>query len=471
MNKRHIFVNNLIYAFAAQGASLLLSVLMSLVVPKILGLEEFSFWQLFIFYSTYVGFSHFGLADGIYLRYGGAHYEELDKSLLGSQFWLMVLWQMLLAVMLISLSLLFISDSRRVFVLSCTAVFMVLNNSAWFLGCIFQAVNDTKLFSLSVLIDKFFFIIAVLLLIFIRPDNFKVFVTLFVVSKTTALAYCCVKGREIIFASLIPFNDAVKAAMGNIGIGINLMFANIASMLIIGGGRFIVDARWGIRAFGKFSFAVSLTMFFLQFISQVAMVLFPALRRNTRDEQVKIYVLSRHLLSCLLCGVLLAYIPVKMLLNWWLPQYAESFSYLAILLPLCVFDGKMQMLGNTYLKVLRKERALLKINVAAMAASLALSVLGAYVVKDIYFIVFAMLFAIAFRSCIAERYLARLMNLDMGLTFAAECALSITFIVAVNLLPSYLSLYVYASVYAAYLWTERGYIMQAARYAKRVARG
>lgn len=67
MNKKSL-IRNLIYAFSAQGISLILSVLMSMIVPKLLGVEDYSYWQLFIFYIGYVGFSHFGLTDGIYLR-------------------------------------------------------------------------------------------------------------------------------------------------------------------------------------------------------------------------------------------------------------------------------------------------------------------------------------------------------------------------------------------------------------------
>ena len=46
----------------------------------------------------------------------------------------------------------------------------------------------------------------------------------------------------------------------------------------------------------------------------------------------------------------------------WLPQYAESLRYMVILLPICIFDGKMSLLCNTYLKVLRKERQLFYFN-------------------------------------------------------------------------------------------------------------
>ena len=78
MKNRAKFLSNLKFAFTAQLVSLTLSILLSLVAPKILGVEMYSFWQLFIFYTTYVNIFHFGISDGLYLRLGGKKYKSLN---------------------------------------------------------------------------------------------------------------------------------------------------------------------------------------------------------------------------------------------------------------------------------------------------------------------------------------------------------------------------------------------------------
>lgn len=50
---------NALTAFAAQGVSMLVSVVMSLLVPKFMGVESYGYWQLFIFYVGYSGFFSF----------------------------------------------------------------------------------------------------------------------------------------------------------------------------------------------------------------------------------------------------------------------------------------------------------------------------------------------------------------------------------------------------------------------------
>ena len=53
------------FSFLANIFSAVTSVLMILVLPKVLTMEDYGTWQLFMFYFSYVGFFHFGWIDGI----------------------------------------------------------------------------------------------------------------------------------------------------------------------------------------------------------------------------------------------------------------------------------------------------------------------------------------------------------------------------------------------------------------------
>ena len=72
-------LKNIVYSFSANLISLLISVFMVMIVPKYLSMEDYGLWQLFLFYFSYLGFLHFGWEDGIYLRYAGKNYNELDS--------------------------------------------------------------------------------------------------------------------------------------------------------------------------------------------------------------------------------------------------------------------------------------------------------------------------------------------------------------------------------------------------------
>ena len=82
---RNEVLKNYFFLLLSQLSILGMNILMSLIFPKLLTIEDFGYWQLFLFYSSYVGFFHFGINDGIYLRYGGKNLETINKDILNSQ--------------------------------------------------------------------------------------------------------------------------------------------------------------------------------------------------------------------------------------------------------------------------------------------------------------------------------------------------------------------------------------------------
>lgn len=452
------FTKNLIFAFSAQGLSFIFSVLMSLLVPKVLGVEQYSYWQLFIFYSTYVGFFHFGLSDGVYLRHGGTELENLDKESIGSQFKLMVLWQTVFCACALPVIIYLTSIAERIYIWFLVAIYLVVGNATWYLGYVFQAANQTSVYSTSIIISKASYILFILVMIIIRSSDFKPFVAFYVVAQGVAFLYIAYKGRSFIFAKMRPLENTIKEAISNILIGINLTISNIVSSLILGIGRAMVDRTAGIESFGLLSLAVSLTNFFLQFIAQVSLVLFPALRQINEDSMKRIFVKLRSGISYLITLILLLYIPMKFVLSWWLPQYTESLIYLAYLLPICVFDGKMQLLFNTYMKVLRKERIMLLVNLIALGISAILCAIGAYLIKDIVAVALAMMIAIVMRSIIANSYLSKTMGVGIDKNIIWEVALAFLFVLVNAYTTTLVAFLAYGAAYGLYVFANRNEI-------------
>ena len=91
---------NFSYAFAAQGVALAVGCITNLILPRVLGAEDFSWWQLFTFYATYIPCLALGINDGVYLRYGGKDKSQLDPAALRSQFWVGAAFQLVLAAAL-----------------------------------------------------------------------------------------------------------------------------------------------------------------------------------------------------------------------------------------------------------------------------------------------------------------------------------------------------------------------------------
>ena len=96
--KAKTFLKNFSHTFAANAVTFLISALVVLVVPKRLGGDQYGYFQLYTLYTSYVGFFHFGWCDGMYLRYGGKDYHQLDKPVFITQFWMLAGLEFLISI-------------------------------------------------------------------------------------------------------------------------------------------------------------------------------------------------------------------------------------------------------------------------------------------------------------------------------------------------------------------------------------
>lgn len=440
--------SNVGYAFVSQAIALGSSFVMSLVVPKVLGVAEYAHWQLFLFYAGYVAVTMFGVGDGLYLRLGGKRFSEIDGGAFKTEALLVFASQICIAfVVWLASWYIDLSEELR-FVLDAVLVYGVVQNFYGVIAPVFQAVNLTRIYSVSVALSKLVFLVLMLLVISTESSRYEPFVVSYIVGILCSLAYCLVCARRLLSVKCASVVSVLKPLLGDIRNGFKVMIAYYASTLIVGVARQIVVMKWGLETFGQMSFAFSMVSFILTFIAQLSLVLFPVLRRFEPNHLSACYAKIRDLLFVLSPLAYLLYLPMSFVLGVWLPEYSESFKYLGILMPLLVFDGKMSMLCSTYFKVYNDTRQLLIFNVVALTISLLLSCLGAYVFDSIDFVVCGLMVAIMVRSLISERYLStKRLHFGYLKTSLFECLMAFCFIVSIyigGIAPFLMPIFVYA---------------------------
>ena len=88
MNKRAgLFAKNIIFAVGANVSRILTTLILTLILPKVMSVEAYSEWQLYHFYATYLVYSTLGWTEGLYMKYGGISYQDLEKRRISSQIW------------------------------------------------------------------------------------------------------------------------------------------------------------------------------------------------------------------------------------------------------------------------------------------------------------------------------------------------------------------------------------------------
>lgn len=454
MNYRHI-LGDFSIALLAQATSLLLGFVTSLIIPKVLNVTEYGYWQLFVFYAGYVGFFHFGLNDGVYLIHGGETQKNIDKRSIGSQFSFSIAMESLMSIALIVVALFGPFEAERTFIILATAIFLLINNAALFLGYIFQAMNETKIFSYSTAINNLTLLIALIFLSILGIHDFRIYISFYVSAKTLSLLYCIIKGRELVYVKKYPLKKTAKLAFSSVRVGSKLLIANLASMLIIGFLQFFVDFHWGVEVFGKLSFALSLVSLFQIFAAQASMVLFPALRQTNAKEITSFFSIASLALGIILPAAFVLYLPISVTLSLWLPQYEESFRLFGLLLPICLFESRMDLIGVTYLKVLRKEKTLLIINCVASLLSMGSVVTGILIFDSIELAIILMVFIIACRSLFTEHFIRKTICAPTDNMALFTTIFSILFIIGHLLLPSIITFSLAIIGYGLYVVTQR----------------
>lgn len=448
-------LKNLSYSFLANGTSTLISMILVLFVPKIVGVEEYAYWQLFLFYASYVGFFHFGWADGIYLRFGGEKYEELDKKYFHTQFWLLTFLEIIIGVTIVVAACLFVPDEKKVQVFIAVGICCVLQIPRTFLQYVLQTTNRIVNYAKNFLWEKFIYAFLVILFLALGFREFRVLVLADLIARGATLVLLVKECQDIVFKGILDVRQGIQDAWENINVGIKLMFGNIASNLLLGIVRWAIQNHWTVEIFGRVSLSITASNLLMTFIGAVSIVIYPMLKNVDESQYPVVYGKMRNMLMIPVLGLLIVYYPAKVVLSWWLPQYAESLRYMALLFPMCVFESKMVMLINTYLKALREEKKIMLINWSAVAITTITTLIVVYGLDNLTLSILSLTVLMGVRCCIGEVILAKRMKISIAKDIVVEWIMIAVFILSGWKLNSFMVTVVYAGAYLLYLYWKR----------------
>lgn len=442
---------NLNYTVTANLLVLVISVILNLIVPKYLGIKDYGYWQLYVFYSSYIGFFHFGWIDGIYLKIGGEEYDELDKRSLGTQFHYLLIFELILAFLLSMFAFFMVDGGNRKIIWFSIAIMLVVANLKTFVLFILQSTNRIKDYAKVSRDDRYIYLVGTLVYLYIGGRNPLVLILLDVLARLVVTIFGIIKIKDIVFEKRNSFSNTMSEIKINILSGSNLMIGYIASILIIGIPRFIVERQWNIEEFGKLSFALSISNMFLVFINSVSVVLYPLLRRTNQENLPRLYIQVRNVFVPFTFLLLLFFNPVRTLLEWWLPEYSNSLFYMSILFPMIVYEGRISLLINTYLKTIREEKIILNTNIVTLVVSSILSLIAIYIFNSMTLVVLGIIFSLAFRCILTEIVLAKVMNINMNIKNISEVFLVLLFIVGNLFFQSWGSFTIYLVGFSVYI--------------------
>lgn len=373
MSRRSSFGRSLAAVASASALSLAISIVTLLLIPKVMSVDDFGYWQLYIFYLGYAGFAHLGMLDGLYLEYGGRQLEDLPQRTLRGQFTILMGLQLLGAVALVILGVQ-VGDPHHRFVLFSTALGLVAVNLRMYFMRLLQAVGKLKHYAVLMVTDRLLFISTVVALLLFKQLTIERMLVVDVVARFAALALAIVMFRSLALGVLPAWKKAFTASRVSIAIGLPLLASGVANLLVPGFMRISIERGWPISEFGKTSLALSVLGLLTTLIATVGTTLFPELRRMDAEQQLRTYQRLRSMILTLGLLILPMYYVAALFILIWLPQYRDSVLFLALLFPAILFETRTNVINIPFCNALRRERQMLLANLTGCLLSATLAV-------------------------------------------------------------------------------------------------
>lgn len=453
MKQRQI-TKNIVYSVAAQAVCLLASLLVGLVVPKFIDEYQYAYWQIYALYVGYVGILHFGIIDGLVLRYSQYDYDELNKPVIRSQFYILLLIDSLLALVFALVSSITVGGIIKQVMLF-VAIGIITKNVFTYSSYLLQITNRIKKYACLVVIHRLVYGIMIMLLLVLRVNNFAWFCIVDLLSDCFAIAYGFICSKKLYIGKPLAITEAFRETWLSATSGIFVLVANLSSNLLIGSGKMIVQWRWDELLFGKISFAFSVLNLFLTFVSAISLVLFPSIKRMDQGELPALYKKVRGAVSPILFIAMLFYFPGCWILKIWLPTYTTSLTYLGILLPIIVYTSKVSLLTNNYLKAYRKEKLMLYINLSSIVVGIAFYIISAYIFNNITTLLMCIVVVIVMRSILSEVVVMKTIKIRIFAEFIIEAFMTVIFILSANCFGLLIGGCIYGCALVAYFIYNR----------------
>ena len=370
--KKQGTVKSIIEVTISNITTILAGIVVGMLLPKLISVEDYGWYKTFTLYTTYVGFFSLGIIDGIVLRHGGDDYENLDRPLFRSYFrWYGIIHACFFAALLIGAII--IKDPNYAFVCVMLALYLVAANFSGYFQQISQITQRFKEYSARKIIYSGLKILSVLLLylflLFKVDPNYKIYLLIYMISEYVLTFWYMYTYRDLILgeaeALSTTWNDIIKLSK----IGFPLLFANLCSTLILSLDRQFVSILFDTETYAKYSFAYNMLSLVTVAMSAISTVLYPTLKRTTKETLKETYCSLISIISLIVFAAIAVYYPLCIFVNWFLPKYAESLPIFRIVFPGLALSSSITVIMHNYYKTLGKNIIYFKKSIIVLAVS------------------------------------------------------------------------------------------------------
>jgi O-antigen/teichoic acid export membrane protein len=342
------FISDLSIVGTANIGVFVIGVVQGLIIPKILTIEDYGYWKLFLLYTGFSGLLHLGFTDGIYLHWAGKQMNELT-DIIREAFWVLFIHLTIVALILLLIFLFYDFANKNILILALIYAFIL--NIITFFQFTFQAVRRFRIVSILNVIRPLFFLSIVGILYFLKILDHEKVIQCYIGACLLAFISYSYSLKEKIEFPLRKELRYLGVLSKYIASGWSLLFGNFIVFLILNADVIIVGALFSIKKFAFYAFAITILGIFSVFTNTISTVIFPHLAAATTEIRNKAFSLSASVIV-LMWGIILGIYPfAAAFISFFLPDYSETLPYIRVLMLTVAFITAIQILHNNYYKL------------------------------------------------------------------------------------------------------------------------
>ncbi|WP_299996089.1 oligosaccharide flippase family protein [uncultured Clostridium sp.] len=440
MNKK---LKDLWYIFSANFLNFLMGIVTGFLVPKFLGIDDYAYVKIFTFYITYVGISHLGLIDGIYIKYGSFEYDELPREKIRGYAKVLLVMQIIEAIGLSVIVSGLVGNQNRIIIFIFTFLNMIIINMTTLWTYINQITKRFKIFSINTILSKVLYLIGLVILILLNSFGYIIYMVLQTIINIIILGIYLYNDRELIFGKSISFKEAIQDSISLIKVGFFVLIGNFMSLLILGIDRLFIDRLFSLKDFAIYSFAYTLISLFYILLNSITTVIYPYLTRARKESYKEVYETIRISITLIMSVTLCAYFAIKIIVIKFLPQYGESFSILMYLVPTVIYSGQINILISNFYKVLNKTKEYTVNNIVALILAFVTNLIAYIIFKDMKAIAVSTLISFILWVLYSDLYFKKILKVKVFRAYIMEAVILIVFILCAKFLGWFIGAVVY----------------------------
>lgn len=369
------FARNVSTVFINNALSLARSFLLSLALPKLLSIEGYADYRLFTLYLSYIGLFHFGLVDGICLKFAGKTLDAIGETRIRMYTRLLIKMNAFNSALLLVGTLLFARGELR-YVGVFIAIDVNLHILLSYFNAIMQITMQFKKYTFNGCVLNLLMIASLPIMMLLNRRGIlsgNLYISMYLLIEGITLLIVIIRTPVLIFGTAQKASDNKAEIIQLFKMGILLLIAALVATLVLNLDRQFVSILFSKRDYAIYSFAYSFMNLVLSLLVAMSIVLYPTLKQNGYDLMRQFYEKYIAGISLLVFGGL-SFVPVLgIFIRWYLPGYTDSISIIELIFPALCTISLLQIVAVNYYKAIGKVKLYLWICLGAVLLSLALN--------------------------------------------------------------------------------------------------